>query len=109
MKEFYNDITYFLDKYSPRYKNFSDFMQNNYFVDFGLACDDENTHIYVFRLPGASRGQCFVDERTGKVTFIEAYGDFQITYPYSIPYDKLTRELQVFVGRSWSSLGYRER
>ena len=108
MKEFYNEITMFLDKYSPKYGN-SDFMNNNYFVDFGLASDDENIHIYVFRLPGASRGKVLVEQSTGKIITAEAYGDFQITYPYLIPYTELTEKLQRFVGMNWNRLNHVER
>ena len=104
---FYNEITYFLDNYTEKFFG-TPSCDNNYIIDCGLANDNPEIHVYVIRVPGATRGRILVDERTNKINFIEIYRNDKI-YCYSKPYNILTEELQIFIGKNWNSLGYKER
>lgn len=103
--EFYNDITKFLDNYIPEdYKVMKNrYCDCNYIVDMGIAENDINTHIFVIRHPGATRGQIFVNESTKIITFIEIYKNDYV-YCYTEPYDILTNKLQKFIGKNINEL-----
>lgn len=103
MEQFYNEITYFLDEFTPKYCG-NAYCDNNYFCYHEKASDNPDIHIYVFRVPGASRGQVFVDKTTDKIIFAQVY-DLERIYCYTEPYDILTKKLEEkFIGTNWSDL-----
>ena len=103
MEQFYNEITYFLDEFTPKYCG-NAYCDNNYFWGDMDETDNPDIYAYAFRVPGATRGHVCIDKTTYKIVAVEVY-NLEMIYCYTIPYELLTKKLEEkFVGTNWNEL-----